>query len=112
VTGGCRSTTAAIPVVLDALQAGAAGWCTAAPCLRPQPCIDPYDAVRAGELPRAHAIYAELKPLLEFSVAGGLATTVKAGLELLGLGVRDSRRPLLPLDDEGRTALKKLLTDG
>jgi 4-hydroxy-tetrahydrodipicolinate synthase len=99
------------PLVLDALQAGAAGWCTAAPCLRPQPCIDLYDAVRAGELPRAQAIYAELKPLLEFIVAGGLPTTVKAGLELLGVGVGDPRRPLLPLDDEGRAALKKLLTD-
>jgi 4-hydroxy-tetrahydrodipicolinate synthase len=28
------------PLVLNALQAGATGWCTAAPCLRPQPCID------------------------------------------------------------------------
>jgi 4-hydroxy-tetrahydrodipicolinate synthase len=111
VTGGGRFTTAAIRLVLDALRAGAAGWCTAAPCLRLQPCIDLYDAVRAGELPRAHAIYAELKPLLEFSVTGGLATTVKAGLQLLDVGAGDPRRPLLPLDDEGRAALKKLLTD-
>ncbi len=99
------------PAVLDALHAGAAGWCTAAACLRPQPCIDLYDAVHAGELPRAQAIYDELKPLLEFIVAGGLATTVKAGLELLGVGAGDPRRPLLPLDDTGRAALKKLLTD-
>jgi hypothetical protein len=40
--------------VLDALQAGAAGWCTAGPCLRPQPCIDLYGAealrrIRVGE---------------------------------------------------------------
>jgi 4-hydroxy-tetrahydrodipicolinate synthase len=89
------------PLVLDALRAGAAGWRTAAPCLRPQPCIDLYDAVRAGELPRAQTIYTELKPLLEFIVAGGLATTVKAGLALIGAGVGDPRRPLLPLDDEG-----------
>jgi 4-hydroxy-tetrahydrodipicolinate synthase len=109
--GGCRSTTAAIPRVLDALQAGVAGWCTAAPCLRPQPCTDLYDAVRAGELPRAQAIYDKLKPLLKFIVAGGLATAVKAGLELLRVGVGDPRRPLLPLDDKGRAALKKLLTD-
>jgi 4-hydroxy-tetrahydrodipicolinate synthase len=68
--------------------------------------------VRAGELPTAHAIYAELKPLLEFSVPGGLATKVKAGVELLRVGVGDPRRPLLPLADEGRAALKKLLTDG
>lgn len=99
------------PLVLDALRAGAAGWCTAAPCLRPQPCIDLYDAVRAGELPRAQTIYSDLRPLLEFIVAGGLATTVKAGLDLIGAGVGNPRRPLLPLDDEGRAALMKLLTN-
>jgi len=108
---GCRSTTAAIR------------WCWTrcrqAPRVGARPrraydhslCIDLYDAVRAGELPRAQAIYDELKPLLEFIVAGGLATTVKAGLELLGVGVGDPRRRLLPLDDKGRVALKKLLTE-
>jgi 4-hydroxy-tetrahydrodipicolinate synthase len=99
------------PLVLDALQAGTAGWCTAGPCLRPQPCIDLYGAEAAGELPRAQAIYAELLPLLEFVVAGGPATTAEAGLGLLGVGVGDPSRPLAPLDDEGRVALKKLLTD-
>jgi 4-hydroxy-tetrahydrodipicolinate synthase len=77
--------------------------------LRPQPCIELYDAVRAGEVDKAQKIYDELKPLLEFIVAGGLATTVKAGLDLLGVGVGDPRRPLLPLDDEGRTRLRELL---
>ncbi|ORV15359.1 dihydrodipicolinate synthase family protein [Mycobacterium celatum] len=99
------------PLVLDALRAGASGWCTAAPCLRPQPCIDLYDAVRAGDLDKAQKIYDELKPLLEFIVAGGLATTVKAGLELLGAGVGDPRRPLLPLDDAGRARLRELLAE-
>ena len=28
------------PLILDALTAGASGWCTAAPNLRPQPCLD------------------------------------------------------------------------
>lgn len=99
------------PLVLEALKAGASGWCTAAPCLRPQPCIDLYDAVRAGDLDKAQKIYDELKPLLEFIVAGGLATTVKAGLELLGAAVGDPRRPLLPLDEEGRARLRVLLAD-
>jgi 4-hydroxy-tetrahydrodipicolinate synthase len=99
------------PLVLDALRAGAAGWCTAAPCLRPQPCIDLYDAVRTGDFDKAQKIYDDLKPLLEFIVAGGLATTVKAGLDLLSVGVGDPRRPLLPLDDEGRARLRELLAD-
>ncbi|OBA79515.1 dihydrodipicolinate synthase family protein [Mycobacterium sp. 1164966.3] len=98
------------PLVLDALTAGASGWCTAAPNLRPQPCIDLYNAVRAGDLDKAQAIYDDLKPLLEFIVAGGLATTVKAGLDLLGFPVGDPRAPLLPLDDQGRAELQELLT--
>ena len=98
------------PLVLDALQAGASGWCTAAPCLRPQPCIDLYEAVRAGDLDEAQEIYDDLKPLLQFIVAGGLATTVKAGLELLDFPVGDPRAPLLPLEEAGRTELRGLLS--
>lgn len=97
------------PLVLDALKAGAAGWCTAAPNLRPQPCLDLYDAVRRGEVEKAQIRYDELKPLLEFIVAGGLATTVKAGLDLLGFPVGEPRAPLLPLDPQGRAALQALL---
>ncbi|MFL0181300.1 MULTISPECIES: dihydrodipicolinate synthase family protein [unclassified Mycobacterium] len=98
------------PLVLDALRAGAAGWCTAAPNLRPQPCLDLYTAVTAGELDKAQACYDDLKPLLEFIVAGGLPTTVKAGLEMLGVPAGDPRRPLLPLDEAGRAELRGLLS--
>ncbi|WP_343710558.1 dihydrodipicolinate synthase family protein [Mycobacterium sp.] len=97
------------PLVLDALRAGAAGWCTAAPCLRPQPCIALYEAVHTGDLQTAQRLYDDLRPLLEFIVAGGLPTTVKAGLDLLGVPVGDPRRPLLPLDDDGRARLRELL---
>ncbi|MDO3400685.1 dihydrodipicolinate synthase family protein [Mycolicibacterium neoaurum] len=97
------------PLVLDALTEGATGWCTAAPNLRPQPCLDLYDAVRAGDVDRARRIYDDLAPLLRFIVAGGLPTTVKAGLELLGSNVGDPRAPLLPLDASGRAELRAML---
>jgi 4-hydroxy-tetrahydrodipicolinate synthase len=97
------------PLVLDALLAGACGWCTAAPNLRPQPCVDLYDAVRAGDQARAQEIYDELAPLLRFIVASGLPTTVKAGLGLLGRNAGDPRPPLLPLDADGRAELEGLL---
>ncbi|OBI93186.1 dihydrodipicolinate synthase family protein [Mycobacterium asiaticum] len=97
------------PLVLDALKVGAAGWCTAAPNLRAQPCIDLYQAVRAGDLEKAQLLYDDLKPLLQFIVAGGLPTTVKAGLELLGVPAGDPRAPLLPLDQRGRHELQELL---
>lgn len=97
------------PLVLDALRAGAAGWCTAAPNLRAKPCLDLYTAVTAGDLDAAQALYDDLKPLLTFIVAGGLATTVKAGLELLGVPAGAPRRPLLPLEESGRAELRSLL---
>jgi dihydrodipicolinate synthase/N-acetylneuraminate lyase len=62
-------------------------------------------------LQRAQAIFDELKPAAEFIVAGGRATTVRARGVRLGVDVGDAHRPLLPLDDEGCAALKKLLTD-
>lgn len=98
------------PLVLDALKAGASGWCTAAPCLRSQPCLDLYEAVREGNFDRAQALYSELQPLLEFIVAGGLPTTVKAGLDILGTDVGAPRAPLLPLDSEGRAILTRMLS--
>ncbi|WP_024443330.1 dihydrodipicolinate synthase family protein [Mycobacterium sp. UM_WGJ] len=98
------------PLVLEALRAGAAGWCTAAPNLRPQHCLDLYTAVIAGELDKSQACYDNLKPLLEFIVAGGLPTTIKAGLEMLGVPAGEPRRPLLPLDEAGRSELRGLLS--
>jgi 4-hydroxy-tetrahydrodipicolinate synthase len=99
------------PLILDALTAGASGWCTAAPNLRPQPCLDLYAATQAGDYDAAKAIYEDLSPLLRFIVAGGLPTTVKAGLSLLGTQVGDPRPPLLPLDEGGLDEMRSLLID-
>jgi 4-hydroxy-tetrahydrodipicolinate synthase len=99
------------PLILDALTAGASGWCTAAPNLRPQPCLDLYAATQAGDYGAAKAIYEDLSPLLRFIVAGGLPTTVKAGLNLLGTQVGDPRPPLLPLDEAGIDEMRSLLID-
>ncbi|MEU6586092.1 dihydrodipicolinate synthase family protein [Nocardia sp. NPDC046763] len=97
------------PLVLDALTHGAAGWCTAAPCLAAAPCLELYSAVRQGESDRARELYQRLKPLLEFIVAGGLPATVKAGLGLRRMPVGDPRPPLLPLESHGRETLRTLL---
>jgi 4-hydroxy-tetrahydrodipicolinate synthase len=99
------------PLILDALTAGASGWCTAAPNLRPQPCLDLYAATQAGDYAAAKAIYEDLSPLLRFIVAGGLPATVKAGLNLLGTHVGDPRPPLLPLDKAGLDEMRSLLID-
>jgi 4-hydroxy-tetrahydrodipicolinate synthase len=97
------------PLVLKALLAGASGWCTAAPCLRPAPAIALYEAVAAGDDARATEIYEELLPLLSFIVSKGLPTAVKSGLDMLGEPAGVPRLPLLPLDAEDRTQLESIL---
>jgi 4-hydroxy-tetrahydrodipicolinate synthase len=97
------------PLVLKALLAGASGWCTAAPCLRPAPAIALYEAVAAGDDARASEIYEELLPLLSFIVSKGLPTAVKSGLDMLGEPAGVPRLPLLPLDAEDRTQLESIL---
>ena len=97
------------PLVLEALLAGASGWCTAAPCLRPAPVIALYEAVAAGEPERAEEIYEQLLPLLSFIVSKGLPPAVKSGLDILGEPAGVPRLPLLPLDPEDRARLDSIL---
>ena len=97
------------PLVLKALLAGASGWCTAAPCLRPVPVIALYEAVAAGDTARATGIYEELLPLLSFIVSKGLPTAVKSGLDILGEPAGVPRLPLLPLTAEDRGQLESIL---
>ncbi|MFD0258236.1 dihydrodipicolinate synthase family protein [Kitasatospora indigofera] len=97
------------PLALEAFAAGAAGWCTAAPCLIPELTLELYRAVRAGDLPAARAAFYRQLPVLQFILRGGLPTTVKAGLALDGFPAGDPRHPLLPLDAARTGELAELL---
>ncbi|WP_431781007.1 dihydrodipicolinate synthase family protein [Streptomyces chumphonensis] len=97
------------PVALDAFRAGAAGWCTAAPCLLPRRCLELYAAARDGSAERADALLAELLPFLRFIVGHGLPRTIKAGLDRLGRPVGPPRPPLLPLPAQEQRELAELL---
>jgi 4-hydroxy-tetrahydrodipicolinate synthase len=84
-------------LTLEALAAGASGWCTAAPnLLDDQPRIL-FEHMRNGRLTEARELFYRLLPILRFIVFGGLPTTVKAGLRLRGLEAGDPRLPLKPL---------------
>ncbi|QCI10767.1 dihydrodipicolinate synthase family protein [Pseudomonas putida] len=97
------------PLTLEALVAGASGWCTAAPNLIPALNLALWDAVQSGDLQQARALFYRQYELLEYITRRGLPTTVKAGLKLLGLDVGAPRLPLQPLDTQGNTHLKGLL---
>ncbi|RYY17562.1 MAG: dihydrodipicolinate synthase family protein [Alphaproteobacteria bacterium] len=96
-------------LALEALAAGAHGWCTAAPNLLGDRPARLFALVDAGKLEQARTLFYKLLPILRFIVHGGLPTTVKAGLRLQGLEAGDPRRPLLPLSGDRLEELRGLL---
>jgi len=96
-------------IALDALNTGAEGWCTAAPCLIGDLPKQLFNAVKNSKPEKAKQLFEQQLPLLEFIVNGGLASTVKAGLEMKGLNVGTARRPLKPLTNEKKKVLEGIL---
>lgn len=97
------------PLALEALAAGASGWCTAAHNLIPQHTVALFQAASQGRLEEARRIFYEQLELLTFLLGRGLPATIKAGLRLLGCEVGDPRQPLHPLDSQENDTLRQLL---
>lgn len=98
------------PLILDAVEAGAIGWSTAAMCLLPQPIKALYVAASNGDTARTKTLYEELKPFLQFIVKQGLPSAIKTGLSLQGNPAGDPRLPLLPVSEEDTRTLSSMLT--
>ncbi|MFB4390629.1 MULTISPECIES: dihydrodipicolinate synthase family protein [unclassified Pseudomonas] len=99
------------PLALEAFVAGAKGWCTAAANLIPTLNQQLYQAVLAGDLAKAQALFYRQLPLLDFILKGGLPATIKAGLGMTGLPVGEPRRPVFGLDEQGKAALAALVAE-
>lgn len=97
------------PLALEAFRSGAAGWCTAAPCLAPRWCLGLHAAAIDGDQERGEAVLAELLPFLRFIVGHGLPRAIKAGLALQGRGLGGPRPPLLPLPEAETEELRRML---
>ncbi|MEV4441561.1 dihydrodipicolinate synthase family protein [Streptomyces sp. NPDC049577] len=97
------------PVALDAFRAGAAGWCTAAPCLVPQRVLELHTAVIHGHDERADTLLQQLLPFLQFIVRHGLPRTIKAGLAIQNRPAGPPRPPLLPLPQDKTRQLREIL---
>ena len=97
------------PLALEALVAGAAGWCTAAPNLIAGLNTALWEAVSSGRMDEAQACFQKQLPLLRFILAGGLPATIKAALNLQGIDAGAPRLPLMPLDDSSVTELEAMM---
>tara|TARA_R110001606_G_scaffold305258_1_gene452546 strand:- start:4553 stop:5431 length:879 start_codon:yes stop_codon:yes gene_type:complete len=98
------------PLALEALCAGASGWCTAAPNLLETLPKELYTLIKANDLQSAKDCFYRQLPVLSFIVAGGLPKTIKAGLALKGLQVGGPRKPLTAANEKDKATLAKLLS--
>lgn len=98
------------PLALAAFAAGASGWCTAAPNLIPELNIALYDAIQENDLKKAQSIFYKQVDLLKFIVAKGLPRSIKAGLDLLGVGGGNFKSPIKPLSENEIAELNKILS--
>ena len=107
--GRIRFYNGSNPLAFPALNAGAAGWCTAAPNLDARLPLALYEAIRAGDTQRARDVFEQQLPLLQFLVKVPLPTAVKAGLRMQGIEAGDPRLPLQPLDGQRKAELARIL---
>lgn len=98
------------PLAFAALNAGAAGWCTAAPNLNAALPLALYKAIRANDIDGARATFERMLPLLQFIVRINLPTSVKAGLRFLGIEAGSPRLPLQSLTEPAAAELADILS--
>ncbi|MFA7556146.1 MAG: dihydrodipicolinate synthase family protein [Spongiibacteraceae bacterium] len=99
-------------LALEALCAGASGWCTAAPNLLDQQPKNLYESVARGDLSAAQTIFYQQLPMLRFIVSGNLPRAIKAGLKLRGIDAGGPRKPLRGSQPEEDALLQSLMKVG
>ena len=97
------------PLALEAFAAGATGWCTAAPNLIGGPVLELWHAVEDNDFETARKIFLSHYDFLSFILTKGLPSTIKAGLEMMGLPGGEPRLPLKPLGEDDCNTLKSLI---
>lgn len=98
-------------MALEALNAGAVGWCTIAPCLIGDQPKQLFDAIKNSNNEKARELFYQQYEFLEFIVQSGLSAAVKAGMSAQGIQVGHPRKPLLPLTPLKQEKLKSMLID-
>ncbi len=98
-------------MALEALNAGAVGWCTVAPCLIADQPKQLFSAVKNGDAQKSKELFYQQYEFLEFIVKSGLAAAIKSGFALQGMALGGPRRPLLPLGSPEQSQLKRMLAN-
>lgn len=103
--------TGTASVLLPALTLGAVGGILALANIAPQQCLDILANHRDGDIEKARQIQNKMIPVINAVTRDGGIPALKAAMDYLGLYGGPARRPILPLDDEKKKQLLKLLDE-
>lgn len=96
--------------LLPALTLGAPGCCTGIASVFPREVVAVHDALAVdGDMPRARAAHAHLKPVIDEISALGSPRASKAAAELRGINLGGQRRPLSAVTPEATHRLRRAI---
>jgi 4-hydroxy-tetrahydrodipicolinate synthase len=98
-------------LAMEMFTMGVQGWVAAPTNVVPRQCVELYDLVAVKrDFESGWALYSKLLPLFTmFEESGKNVQLAKAALEMMGRPIGLPRRPLMPVSEENRKALKKAL---
>jgi len=98
-------------MIFAALMYGASGAVAASSNVAAKMVLGIYDAVHNGEYEKAKELQRKLAPIrIAFSL-GSFPVVMKEALNMIGLQAGKCRKPILPMSEDARAELKKILTN-
>ncbi len=96
-------------MILDGLRMGCAGAVTACANVIPRAFVDLYNAYQAGNLEEAARLQALVEPLRQAFSLATFPSVVKEAMNMAGMNVGRSRRPVGPMPEGARAKLAAVL---
>jgi len=96
-------------VIYNELLSGASGAVAASANVAPKLVSEIYNKVKSNDLQGALKAQYELTPLRNAFSLGSFPVVVKEALSILGINVGPCRKPIMPMIDENRKKLQKVL---
>jgi 4-hydroxy-tetrahydrodipicolinate synthase len=98
-------------LIYGGLMYGTAGAISATANVAPKLVTGIFEAYKAGEYEKAKEYQMELAPLRSAFELGTFPVVVKEALNMMGLPTGECRKPVLPLSEESREKLRKILLE-
>jgi 4-hydroxy-tetrahydrodipicolinate synthase len=97
---------------MDNILMGADSWVAGLVCAFPAETSAEYELSNVGRIDEALEIYRWFLPVLELDINPQLVQNIKMAEVATGIGTEHVRAPRLPLIDEERARVAKVISDG